>query len=196
MAESLGVFAAEAKKWPADAANKWKVFCAVGELRLPSLHCSAVARGKAHWVAESSLEVHMRIIRHSHTSARITEFVKEDRARVNIKVTPSLQYTDGIELRASIDDTTAAIVYPRLDDLRMIIDFIRHQGTVRQKELLAPSPAQPNPVQATASPRSQQIEALVRAAHELPDVKRQREKPAENTGRLLPKMPLPEHLRR
>jgi hypothetical protein len=42
----------------------------------------------------------MRIIRHSHTSARITEFVKEDRARVNIKVTPSLQYTDGIELRA------------------------------------------------------------------------------------------------
>jgi hypothetical protein len=64
----------------------------------------------------------MRIIRHSHTSARITEFVKEDRARVNIKVTPSLQYTDGIELRASIDDTTAAIVYLRLDDLRMIID--------------------------------------------------------------------------
>ena len=120
MAESLGVFAAEAKKWPADAAHKWKVFCAVGELRLPSLHCSAVARGKPHWVAESSLEVHMRIIRHSHTSARITEFVKEDRARVNIKVTPSLQYTHGIELRASIDDTTAAIVYLRLDDLRMI----------------------------------------------------------------------------
>ena len=179
----------------ADAAHKWKVFCAVGELRLPSLHCSAVARGKAHWVAESSLEVHMRIMRHSHTSARITEFVKEDRARVNIKVTPSLQYTDGIELRASIDDTTAAIVYLRLDDLRMIIDFIRHQGTVRQKELLAPPPAQPNPVQATASPRSQ-IEALARAAHELPVVKRQREKPAENTGRLLPKMPLPEHLRR
>jgi len=27
----------------------------------------------------------MRIIRHSHTSARVTEFVKEDRARVNIK---------------------------------------------------------------------------------------------------------------
>jgi hypothetical protein len=46
MAESLAVFAAEAKKWPADAAHKWKVFCAVGELRLPSLHCSAVARGK------------------------------------------------------------------------------------------------------------------------------------------------------
>jgi hypothetical protein len=62
----------------------------------------------------------MRIIRHSHTSARITEFVKDDRARVNIKVTPSLQYTDGIELRESIDDTTAAIVYLRLDDLRMI----------------------------------------------------------------------------
>ena len=133
----------------------------------------------------------MRIIRHSHTSARITEFVKEDRARVNIKVTPSLQYTDGIELRASIDDTTAAIVYLRLDDLRMIIDFIRHQGTVRQKELLALLPAQPNPVQATASPRSQ-IEALVPAAQALPDVKRQREKPAKDTGRLLPKMPLPE----
>src|SRR5215471_21846514 len=183
MAESLGVFAAEAKKWPAGAAHKWKVFCAVGELRLPSLHCSAVARGKAHWVAESSLEVHMRIIRHSHTSARITEFVKEDRARVNIKVTPSLQYTDGIELRASIDDTTAAIVYLRLDDLRMIIDFIRHQGAVRQKELLVPPPAQ-------------QVEALLRAAHELSDAKRQREKPAKDTGSLLPKMPLPEHLRR
>ena len=133
----------------------------------------------------------MRIIRHSHTSARITEFVKEDRARVNIKVTPSLQYTHGIELRASIDDTTAAIVYLRLDDLRMMIDFIRHQGTVRQKELLALPPAQPNPVQATASPRSQ-IEALVPAAQALPDVKRQREKPAKDTGRLLPKMPLPE----
>src|SRR5215469_13594160 len=93
----------------------------------------------------------MRIIRHSHTSARITELVKEDRARVNIKVTPSLQYTDGIELRAPIDDTTAAIVYLRLDDLQMIIDFIRHQGTVRQKESLAPPPAQPNPVQGTAS---------------------------------------------
>jgi len=53
----------------------------------------------------------MRIVRHSHTTARIVEFVKEDRARVNIKLTPSLQYTDGIELRASIDDTTAAIVY-------------------------------------------------------------------------------------
>ena len=195
MAESLGVFAAEAKKWPADAAHKWKVFCAVGELRLPSLHCSAVARGKAHWVAESSLEVRMRIIQHSHTSARITEFVKEDRVRVNIKVTPSLQYTDGIELRASIDDTTAAIVYLRLDDLRMIIDFIWHQGTVRQKELLALSPAQPNPVQGTASPRSQ-IEALLGAAHELSDAKRLREKPAKDTGRLLPKMPLPEHLRR
>src|SRR5262249_28166749 len=75
---------------------------------------------------ESKQEVHMRIIRHSHTNARITEFVKENRARVNIKVTPSLQYTDGIELRASIDDTTTAIVYLRLDDLRMIIDFIRH----------------------------------------------------------------------
>src|ERR1700756_4353756 len=115
MAESLRVFAAGAKKWPADAAHKRKV---VGELRLPSLRCSAVARGKAPWVAESPQEVHMHIIRHSHTSARITEFVKEDRARVNIKVTPSLQYTDGIELRASIDDTTAAIVYLRLDDLR------------------------------------------------------------------------------
>jgi hypothetical protein len=138
----------------------------------------------------------MRIIRHSHTSARITEFVKEDRARGNIKVTPSLQYTDGIELRASIDDTTAAIVYLRLDDLRMIIDFIRHQGTVRQKELLAPQPAQPNPqVKGTAPPRSQ-VEALLRAAHELSDAKRQREKPAKDTGRLLPKMPLPEHLRR
>ena len=121
----------------------------------------------------------MHIIRHSHTSARITEFVKEDRARVNIKVTPSLQYTDGIELRASIDDTTAAIVYLRLDDLRMIIDFIRHQGTVRQKELLAPPSAQPNPVQGTASPRSQ-IEALLRPAHELSDAKRQREKPAKD----------------
>ena len=138
----------------------------------------------------------MRIIRHSHTSARITEFVKEDRARGNIKVTPSLQYTDGIELRASIDDRTAAIVYLRLDDLRMIIDFIRHQGTVRQKELLAPQPAQPNPqVKGTAPPRSQ-AEALLRAAHELSDATRQREKPAKDTGRLLPKMPLPEHLRR
>ena len=47
----------------------------------------------------------MRIIRHSPTGGRITEFVKEDRARVNIKVNPSLQYTDGIELAASIDDT-------------------------------------------------------------------------------------------
>ena len=136
----------------------------------------------------------MRIIRHSHTSARITEFVREDRARVNIKVTPSLQYTDGIELRASIDDTTAAIVYLPLDDLRMIIDFIRHQGTVRQKELLAPPLAQSKPDQATGTPRSQ-IEALLRAAHELSDTKRQREKPAKDTGRLLPKMPLPEHLR-
>src|SRR5215471_21524518 len=117
----------------------------------------------------------MRIIRHSHASARVTEFVKEDRARVNIKVTPSLQYTDGIELRAVIDDTTFAIVYLRLDDLRMIIEFMQRQGTVRQKELLAPPPAQPNPVQGTALPRSQ-IEALLRAAHELPDVKRQREK--------------------
>ena len=48
----------------------------------------------------------MRIIRHSPTGGRITEFVKEDRARVNIKVNPSLQYTDGIELAASIDDAT------------------------------------------------------------------------------------------
>jgi hypothetical protein len=116
----------------------------------------------------------MRIIRHSHTTARVTEFVKEDRARVNIKVTPSLQYTDGMELRAPIDDTTFAIVYLRLDDLRMIIDFMQHHGTVRQKELLAPPPAQPNPVQGTASPRPQ-IEALLRAAHELSDAKRQRE---------------------
>jgi hypothetical protein len=138
----------------------------------------------------------MRIIRHSHTTAQITEFVKEERGRVNIKVTPSLQYTDAIELRASIDDTTAAVVYLQLDDLLMIIDFIRHQGTVRQKELLASPPAQPNPqVLATAPPRSQ-IEALLRAAHELSDAKKQREKPAKDTGRLLPKMPLPEHLRR
>jgi hypothetical protein len=138
----------------------------------------------------------MRIIRHSHTSARITEFVKEDRARVNIKITPTLQYTDGIELRASMDDTTTAIIYLRLDDLRIIIDFIRRQGTVRQKELLAPPPAQPNPqVQGTAPPRSQ-VDALLRAAHELSDPKRQREKPAKDTGRLLPKMPLPDHLRR
>ena len=55
----------------------------------------------------------MRIIRHSPTGGRITEFVKEDRARVNIKVNPSLQYMDGIELAASIDDTTTAIVYLR-----------------------------------------------------------------------------------
>jgi hypothetical protein len=138
----------------------------------------------------------MRIIRHSHTSARITELVKEDRARVNIKITPTLQYTDGIELRASMDDTTTAIIYLRLDDLRIIIDFIRRQGTVRQKELLAPPPAQPNPqVQGTAPPRSQ-VDALLRAAHELSDPKRQREKPAKDTGRLLPKMPLPDHLRR
>jgi hypothetical protein len=138
----------------------------------------------------------MRIILRSHTSGRITEFVKEDRARVNIQVTPSLQYTDGIELGGSIDDTTTAIVYLRLDDLRVIIDFIRHQGTAQQKVLLAPLPARPNPlVQGTAPPRSQ-VEAVLRAAHELSDAKRQREKPAKDTGRLLPKMPLPEHLRR
>src|SRR5215472_14606880 len=101
----------------------------------------------------------MRIIRYSHTSARVTEFVKEDRARVNIKVTPSLQYTDGIELRAPIDDTTFAIVYLRLDDLRMIIDFMQRQGTVRQKELLAPAPAQPNPAQGTRSPQRQSSNA-------------------------------------
>src|SRR5215469_1931484 len=112
----------------------------------------------------------MRIIRRSDTSGRITEFVKEDGARINIKVTPSLQYTDGIELRGSIDDTATAIVYLRLDDLRVIIDFIRHQGTAQQKVLLA--------------------------THELSNAKRQREKPAKDTGRLLPKMPLPEHLRR
>ena len=63
----------------------------------------------------------MRIIRHSPTGGRITEFVKEDRARVNIKVNPSLQYMDGIELAASIDDTTTAIVYLRWDDLREIV---------------------------------------------------------------------------
>jgi hypothetical protein len=138
----------------------------------------------------------MRIIRRSDTSGRITEFVEEDRARVNIKVTPSLQYTDGIELRASIDNTTTAIVYLRLNDLRIIIDFIRHQGTVRQKELLVPPSGQPNPqLQDTAPPRSQ-VEAVPRARHELSNAKRQREKPAKDTGRLLPKMPLPEHLRR
>ena len=137
----------------------------------------------------------MRIIRHSHTSARVTEFVKEDRARVNIKGHSKLQHTDGIELRAVIDDTTFAIVCLRLDDLRMIIDFMQRQGTVRQKELLAPAPAQPNPAQGTGLPRSQ-IEALLRAAHESSDAKRQHEKPAKDTGRLLPKMPLPEHLRR
>src|SRR5262249_24917197 len=156
--------------------------------------CSA--RGKTHWaLAESRQEVHMRIIRHSHTTARITEFVKEERGRVNIKVTPSLQYTDAIELRASIDDTTAAIVYLRLDDLRMIIAFVPHQAAVRQKELRAPPPAQPKPqLQATAPSRSQ-VEAQLWASHE-PDAKKQREKPAKDTGRLLPKMPLPEHLRR
>jgi len=79
----------------------------------------------------------MRIIRHSPTGGRITEFVKEDRARVNIKVNPSLQYTDGIELAASIDDATTATVYLRWDDLREIVQFIRKSGTVRQKELLA-----------------------------------------------------------
>ena len=76
----------------------------------------------------------MRIIRHSPTGGRITEFVKEDRARVNMKVNPSLQYSDGIELAASIDDTTTAIVYLRWDDLREIVQFIRKSGTVRQKE--------------------------------------------------------------
>src|SRR5215469_17034447 len=60
----------------------------------------------------------MRIIRHSPTGGRNTEFVKGDRTRVNIKVNPSLQYADGIELAASIDDTTTAIVYLRWDDLR------------------------------------------------------------------------------
>jgi len=138
----------------------------------------------------------MRIIRRSDTSGRITEFVKEDGARINIKVTPSLQYTDGIELRGSIDDTATAIVYLRLDDLRVIIDFIQHQGTAQQKVLLAPPPARPHPlVQDTAPPRSQ-VEAVLRATHELSNAKRQREKPAKDTGRLLPKMPLPEHLRR
>src|SRR5262252_2219617 len=109
------------------------------------LPCTAAADERRTGVVEPAQEVHMRIIRRSDTSGRITEFVKEDRARVNIKVTPSLQYTNGIELRASIDDTTAAIVYLRLDDLRIIIDFIRHQGTVRQKELLVPPSAQPSP---------------------------------------------------
>src|SRR5215471_13493914 len=117
----------------------------------------------------------MRIIRRSDTSGRITEFVKEDGARINIKVTPSLQYTDGIELRGSIDDTATAIVYLRLDDLRVIIDFIQHQDT---------------------APPRYQVEAVLRATHELSNAKRQREKPAKDTGRLLPKMPLPEHLRR
>ena len=137
----------------------------------------------------------MRIIRHSPTGGRITEFVKEDRARVNIKVNPSLQYTDGIELAASIDDTTTAIVSLRWDDLREIVQFIRKSGTVRQKELLAP-PSTPNPhVQGTAPPRPQ-VEAVLRPSLELSDAKRQREKPAKDTGRLLPKMPLPPHLRR
>src|SRR6516165_12424801 len=34
---------------------------------------------------------------------RVTEFVKEDRAQVNIKGHSELQHTDGIELRAPID---------------------------------------------------------------------------------------------
>src|SRR6516225_10131782 len=123
----------------------------------------------------SHKEVHMRIIRHSITGGRITEFVKEDRARVNIKVNPSLQYTDGIELAASIDDATTATVYLRWDDLREIVQFIRKSGTVRQKELLAPL-STPNPhVQGTAPPRP---EAVLRPSHELSDAKRQREKPA------------------
>jgi hypothetical protein len=135
----------------------------------------------------------MRIIRHSPTGGQITEFVKEDRA--NIKVNPSLQYTDGIELAASIDDTTTAIVYLRWDDLREIVQFICKSGTVRQKELLAPL-STPNPhVQGTAPPRPP-VEALLRPSHELSDAKRHREKPAKDTGRLLPKMPLPPHLRR
>jgi len=137
----------------------------------------------------------MRIIRHSPTGGRNTEFMKEDRARVNIKVNPSLQYADGIELAASIDDATTAIVYLRWDDLREIIQFIRKSGTVRQKELLAPV-STPNPhVQGTAPPRPP-VEAVLRPYHELSDAKRQREQPAKDTGRLLPKMPLPPHLRR
>src|SRR5215469_10043988 len=95
----------------------------------------------------------MRIIRRSIMGGRITEFVKEDRVRVNIKVNPSLQYTDGIELAASIDDTTTAIVYLRWDDLREIVQFIRKSGTVRQKELLALL-STPNPhAQGTTPPR-------------------------------------------
>ena len=137
----------------------------------------------------------MRIIRHSPTGGQITEFVKEDRARVNIKVNPSLQYMDGIELAASIDDTTTAIVYLRWDDLREIVQFIRKSGTVRQKELLAPL-STPNPhIQGSAPPRPL-VETVPRPSHELSDAKRQREKPAKDTGRLLPKMPLPPHLRR
>src|SRR5215471_10315027 len=134
----------------------------------------------------------MCIIRHSPTGGRITEFVKEDRAKVNIRVNPSLQYTDGIELAASIDDTTTAIVYLRWDDLREIVQSIRKSGTVRQKELLVPL-STPNPhVQGTGPPRPP-VEALVRPSHELSDAKGQREKLAKDTGRLLPKMPLPPH---
>jgi hypothetical protein len=137
----------------------------------------------------------MRIIRHSPTGSRVTEFVKEDRARVNIKVNPSLQYMDGIELAASIDDATTATVYLRWDDLREIVQFIRKSGTVRQKELLAPL-STPNPhVEGTAPPRPH-VEAVLRPSHEFSDAKRQHEKPAKDTGRLLPKMPLPPHLRR
>jgi hypothetical protein len=137
----------------------------------------------------------MRIILHSPTGGRITEFVKEDRARVNIKVNPSLQYTDGIELAASIDDTMTAIVFLRWDDLREIVQFIRRSGTVPQKELLAPL-STPNPhIQDTTPPRPS-VEAVLRPSHELSDAKRQREKPAKDAGPLLPKMPLPPHLRR
>src|SRR5215468_3978513 len=139
--------------------------------------------------------VHMRIIRHSPMGGRNTEFVKEDRTRVNIKVNPSLRYADGIELAASIDDTTTAIVYLRWDDLREIVQFIRNSGTVRQKELLAPL-STPNPhVQGTAPPRPP-VEDVLRPSYEPSDAKRQREQPAKDTGRLLPKMPLPPHLRR
>jgi hypothetical protein len=138
----------------------------------------------------------MRIIRHSLTGGRITEFVKEDRARVNIKVNPSLQYTDGIELAASIDDdATTAIIYLRWDDLREIVQFIRKSGTVRQKELLAPLSTPSPHVQGTA-PSRPSVEAVPLPSHELSHAKRQREKPAKDTGPLLPKMPLPPHLRR
>ena len=94
-----------------------------------------------------------------------------------------------------VPGVNAAIVYLRWDDLREIVQFIRKSGTVRQKELLAPL-STPNPhVQGTAPPRPP-VEALLRPSHEFSDAKRQREKPAKDTGRLLPKMPLPPHLRR